>query len=160
MFDCRHVNQIAARKRDVRSNARALLGDRLFGNLDQNLLAFAQEVGDRRLRALAPRGAAAAMTRGSATTVARSCFRDFTRLRGLFRLFDRNFCFLSRKWIIGHLRRLCLEPITLRFCIVTIIVISVHFVALDASRRLLWATTSPSTASGGELFMRASTGDA
>ncbi len=159
MFDGRHVNQITARERDVRSNARALLGDRLFGNLHQNLLAFAQEVGDRRLRALAPRGAAATAGR-SATTIARSCFCDFTRLGRLLGFFDRNLGFLNLKWIIGHLRRLSLERLARRFDVVTRIVISIHVVALDDSRRLFRATASPSTASGGELFMRASAGDA
>src|SRR6185369_7552804 len=49
VFDRRHVNQKPARQRDVRRNARAFFSDWLFRDLDQNLLAFAQEVGDRRL---------------------------------------------------------------------------------------------------------------
>ena len=55
MLDRRHVNQKPARQSDVRSNARAFLGDRLFGNLHQNLLAFAQEIGDGRLCAIVSR---------------------------------------------------------------------------------------------------------
>src|SRR4051812_16339882 len=44
VLDRRHVNQITSGQGDVRSDARALLGNRLFGDLNQNLLAFAQEV--------------------------------------------------------------------------------------------------------------------
>ena len=160
MFDGRHVNQITARERDVRSNARALLGNRLFGNLHQNLLAFAQEIGDCRLRALAPCGAAVATAGRSTTTIARSYCRDFPGWGRLFGLFDCSLGSLNRKWVIGHLRQLSLERIARHLCVVAMIVISVHFVALDGSRRLFRATASPSTASGGELFMRASAGDA
>src|SRR5258708_16709568 len=39
-----HVNQKPARQRDVAGDARAFLGDGLFGNLDQNFLAFFQQI--------------------------------------------------------------------------------------------------------------------
>src|SRR4029077_4719815 len=112
-----------------------------------------------RLRALAPRGAAATAGR-SPTTIARSSFCDFARLGRLVGPFDRNRGFLGLKWVVGHLRRLGLERIARRFYIVTRIVVSVRFVARYDRRRLFRATASPSTASGGELFMRASAGEA
>src|SRR5689334_14379237 len=43
-----HINQIASRQRDVAGNARAFLRNRLFGNLDQNFLAFFEQVADGR----------------------------------------------------------------------------------------------------------------
>src|SRR5271166_5239594 len=46
MRDSRHEDQKAARKGDVRSDARALLGDRLFGDLNQNLLTRFQQITD------------------------------------------------------------------------------------------------------------------
>ena len=49
MLDGRHVDQKASRQRDVRRDARAFLGDRFFRDLDQDLLAFAQQIGNRRL---------------------------------------------------------------------------------------------------------------
>ena len=55
MFDGRHVDQKSSRQCDVRSDARAFLGDRFFCDLDQYLLTFAQQVGNRRLVSLAPR---------------------------------------------------------------------------------------------------------
>ena len=48
VIDGRHVNQEAARQGDVRSDARAFFRDWLFGNLDQNFLAFLQQVADGR----------------------------------------------------------------------------------------------------------------
>ena len=44
----RHVDQETARQRDVAGDARALLADRLLGDLYQDLLAFFQQVGDQR----------------------------------------------------------------------------------------------------------------
>ncbi len=46
----RHVHQEAAGQRDVRSDARALLPERLLGNLDDDLLPFLQQVADGCLR--------------------------------------------------------------------------------------------------------------
>ena len=46
VVDRRHVDQEASRQRDVAGDARALLADGLLGNLDQNLLAFLQQVAD------------------------------------------------------------------------------------------------------------------
>src|SRR5665213_618657 len=55
----RHEDQEAARKRDVRRDARALLGNGLLGNLNENLLAGLQQVADGgKVRGL--RGGAAA----------------------------------------------------------------------------------------------------
>ena len=44
----RHVDQEAAGQRDVRSDARALLSQRLLGDLNDNLLPFLQQVADGR----------------------------------------------------------------------------------------------------------------
>ena len=49
VFERRHVNDVAARQRDVRSDARALLAQRLLGDLDDDLLAFFEQIGDGRL---------------------------------------------------------------------------------------------------------------
>ena len=64
-----HKDQETPRKRDVAGDARALLGDGLLGDLNQNLLARLEQVADdgqvgclRR----APRGSAAALARGRA----------------------------------------------------------------------------------------------
>src|SRR5213078_4651722 len=60
------------------------------------------------------RGAAATAGR-SATTIARSYFRDFTRLGRLLGLFDRNLGFFNLKRVVDHLRRLSLERLARRF---------------------------------------------
>ena len=44
----RHVHQEPARQRDVTGDARALFADRFLGNLDQDFLAFFEQVGDQR----------------------------------------------------------------------------------------------------------------
>ena len=49
MLDRRHINEKASGQRDVRCNSRALSRDRFFSDLDQDLLAFFQQVGDRGL---------------------------------------------------------------------------------------------------------------
>ena len=46
MLDGRHVDDETARQSDVRRDARALLAERLFGDLNDDLLAFFQKVGD------------------------------------------------------------------------------------------------------------------
>ena len=75
MFDCRHVNQKTSRQSDVRSDARAFLGDWFLRDLNQNLLAFAQQIRDRRLLlpVPAPRASLAAtiIAASAATAVAR-----------------------------------------------------------------------------------------
>src|SRR5215471_11985163 len=63
VVDRRHVDNITARQRHVRSDAGAFLADRLFGNLDDDLLPFAQKVGDHRARK-AVYGAGQRRTRG------------------------------------------------------------------------------------------------
>src|SRR5262245_4105439 len=50
VVDRRHVDYVTARQRHVRSDAGAFLADRLFGDLDDDLLPFAQKVGDHRAR--------------------------------------------------------------------------------------------------------------
>src|SRR5215216_6014337 len=55
MFDGRHVDQKPSGQGDMRSDASALFRDRLFCNLDQYLLTFAQQIGDCGLISLAPR---------------------------------------------------------------------------------------------------------
>ncbi len=56
VIDGRHVHQEAAGQRDVRSDARAFLTQRLLGDLDDDFLAFFQQVADRRQRHLFPAG--------------------------------------------------------------------------------------------------------
>ena len=48
VVDGRHVDQEAAGQRDVRGDARALLAQRLLGDLNDDLLAFLQQIGDGR----------------------------------------------------------------------------------------------------------------
>src|SRR6266404_40843 len=43
----RHVDDEPSGQRDVRRNARAFFGNRLFGNLNENLLPFVQQLADR-----------------------------------------------------------------------------------------------------------------
>src|SRR5215468_1339228 len=50
VVDRRHVDYVTARQRHVRSDAGAFLADRLFGDLDDDLLPFAQKIGDHRAR--------------------------------------------------------------------------------------------------------------
>src|SRR5262245_30808525 len=47
VIDGWHVDQIAAGERDVRCDTRALLSKRLLGNLHQDLLTFAKQVGNQ-----------------------------------------------------------------------------------------------------------------
>ena len=54
MFHGRHVNHKAARQRDVRSDARALLSQRFLGDLNDDLLAFLEQVGNGRQRRALP----------------------------------------------------------------------------------------------------------
>src|SRR5262249_46172281 len=50
VFDRRHVDDVTSRKRHVRSDAGAFLADRLFGDLDDDLLPFAQKIGNHGAR--------------------------------------------------------------------------------------------------------------
>ena len=50
VIDGRHVDAVAAGEGDVAGDAGALLGDGLFGDLDQDLLAGLEQVGNRRER--------------------------------------------------------------------------------------------------------------
>ena len=66
VLERRHVDHVAAGQRDVRSDARALLAERLLGDLDDDLLAFLQQVGDgRQRRSLRPAEAALVRSCGS-----------------------------------------------------------------------------------------------
>src|SRR5207237_1138179 len=65
--DGRHEDEVATRKHDVRCDARALLRDRLLGDLDDDLLALVEQVADERLRAPAT---AVARRRDGRTTLA------------------------------------------------------------------------------------------
>src|SRR5258706_2427631 len=49
VLERRHIDYVAPRQGDVRSDPRALLAQRLFRDLNDNLLAFLEQVGDRRL---------------------------------------------------------------------------------------------------------------
>src|ERR1019366_1742693 len=46
VVDGRHEDQEAAGKRNVRGDARALLGDGLFGDLDENFLSWLEQIAD------------------------------------------------------------------------------------------------------------------
>ena len=48
MIDRRHIHQKAARQRNVAGDARAFLGDWLFRDLNQDLLAFLEQLADCR----------------------------------------------------------------------------------------------------------------
>src|SRR6185295_1844778 len=66
----RHVDQKAARKGDVAGNARALLADWLFRNLDQDFLAFFQKIADlRNLLVITTPETAAAATVATSTEI-------------------------------------------------------------------------------------------
>src|SRR5580658_9766578 len=49
VFERRHIDDVAPWKRDVRRDARALLPQRLLGDLNDDLLPFLKQVGDGRL---------------------------------------------------------------------------------------------------------------
>ena len=63
VIDGRHVDEEAARQGDVAGDARALAGDGVLRDLHDDLLPFAQQVGDRRLG----RGAAGTSSRCSSS---------------------------------------------------------------------------------------------
>src|SRR5258706_3237222 len=67
MFDWRHINKVAAGQSNMRRGAGTFFGDRFFGDLDKNFLAFFEKVRDRRL--LRPTPAIVAVT--SAVTTRR-----------------------------------------------------------------------------------------
>ena len=50
VFQRRHVDHVSSRQRDMGSNARALLAQRLLGDLNDDLLAFLEQLGDGRQR--------------------------------------------------------------------------------------------------------------
>jgi hypothetical protein len=87
-----HVDEETPGERNVRSNARALFGNWLLCDLDQNLLPFAQQVSNGRLVSLAPRLTAMWALIPLATRVSRAwrrlgnrrdndLFRDFRSVR-------------------------------------------------------------------------------
>ena len=47
MFQSRHINNEPPRQSDVRRDPRALLAQRLFGDLNNNFLSLAEKVADR-----------------------------------------------------------------------------------------------------------------
>src|SRR5579885_705212 len=51
MIHAGHVDDVAPRQRDMRSNSRALLAQRLLRDLDDNFLSRLEEIGDRRILA-------------------------------------------------------------------------------------------------------------
>ncbi len=66
----RHIHQEPARQRDVAGDARAFLADGLLGNLDQDFLAFLEQIADlRNLLRLATREAASTSTASAALAV-------------------------------------------------------------------------------------------
>ena len=54
VFKRRHVDHIASRQRDVRSDARPLLPERLLRDLDDDLLSLFEQIGDGRLTLCGP----------------------------------------------------------------------------------------------------------
>ena len=79
----RHVDEEAAGERDLRGDARSLRGDRLLGDLNDQVLAALQDVLNRRgLRATsAPRGVRASRRRSSSSSSSSSPRRRDTRDR-------------------------------------------------------------------------------
>ena len=65
----RHVHQEPARQRDVAGDARALLGDWLLGDLDQDFLPFLQQVGDQRQRTVRMRANVVAASSAAAAAI-------------------------------------------------------------------------------------------
>ena len=49
VLERRHIHHVAARQGDVRGDARALLPQRLLGDLDDDLLPFLEQIADGRL---------------------------------------------------------------------------------------------------------------
>src|SRR5204863_6307227 len=70
MIDRRHEYEKASRHRRVRGQARALGADRLLRDLDDDLLAFFQELLDFRLRTFVAVAIAASASTGSASAEA------------------------------------------------------------------------------------------
>ena len=75
VLDGRHVDQETSGQRDVRRDARAFLGDRLFGDLDQYLLAFTEQVRDCGLMTIAARLSASRAVRASGVRRCSRCSR-------------------------------------------------------------------------------------
>src|SRR5207244_6991704 len=76
----RHVDQETTGERDVAGDAGALLPYGLFGNLDQNFLAFLQQVADQRnIRLLITPGPATSTTATTAATALRPAIVSRTR---------------------------------------------------------------------------------
>ncbi len=69
----RHEDKEAAGQRDVRGDARALLGDRLLGDLNENLLSGLQQLADGREIGGLHRAAATAAVAASAGALAVAC---------------------------------------------------------------------------------------
>src|SRR5579872_7154530 len=58
MLESRHVDHVAPRQRDVRCDARALWAERLLGDLNDDFLAFFQQVADGGLALIGARNSA------------------------------------------------------------------------------------------------------
>src|SRR5580693_6109151 len=85
MFHRGHVDHKAAGQRDVRSNAGAFLAQRLFGDLNDDLLALFEQVGNggqRKTLALGALGAFAASGALSAALRTFCAFRTFSTTFG------------------------------------------------------------------------------
>src|SRR5207248_2126705 len=50
MVHCRHIDQVTSGKGNVRGDARAFLAEGFFGNLNQDLLPFPEQLGNCRAR--------------------------------------------------------------------------------------------------------------
>src|SRR6266498_5852680 len=97
MFHRRHVNQKAAGQSDVRSYPRSLLGDWFLRNLNQDFLAFAQQIGNRRLATLfAPSRttSSAPSTSGRTTLTPLGSLLSFLGL-DRFSIFNRDLLFIK-----------------------------------------------------------------
>src|SRR5439155_19486715 len=138
---------------DVRSNARAFFGDRFFRNLHQNLLALAQEIGNCRLAAFAPRGATTSTTGRSTTTIPRCSTLSLGRFRGGFSFFRHGKLFVVR------LGQLSLDRVIRRFDVFRVavcLVVSVRFAGWPFRR----TPAPPAATSGSELFVHTTSGNA
>ena len=84
VIDRGHVNQEAARQRDVRGDAGALLAERLLGDLNDDFLALAQQIADGRVLRLVGAGFGAGF--GAARCGPLWCLLGFgAKLGGVFR---------------------------------------------------------------------------
>src|SRR6267378_2840705 len=105
MLNSRHVNQKPARQRDMRCNARALFGNRFFGDLNEYLLSLAKQVCNGRLLTIAAsRSSLATIPSSVATSIARTTAAWLATISRWWRGNDfglGNFIYLLRQLSFG-----------------------------------------------------------